>query len=147
VTLGPVRHHRVLDGCVEPECLDRIHRMLAELWSADSHIAEVDRTHFETAVIEVAGNIVRHGRSAAGFCCRVVIRVYDSAVEAVFTDSADPVDLAAIDALLDPTADTWPDEMAKHGRGLALARAAVDELTYQRIDQFNQWRVCRVRTE
>jgi anti-sigma regulatory factor (Ser/Thr protein kinase) len=141
---------------------------------------------FETAVIEVAGNIVRHGRSPNGFRCRVTIGVYDTALEALFEDTADEIDPAAIDpaaidpaaidpaaidpaaidpaaidpaaidpaavdpAAVDPVLDSisegWLDEMADHGRGLALARAAVDELTYQRVDGVNQWRVRRVRT-
>ena len=70
---GPVRQQRVLDGCVQPECLDRIRDLLAELWLTDGAIAEVDRNLFETAVIEVAGNIVRHARSADGFDCRVTV--------------------------------------------------------------------------
>ena len=76
----------------------------------------------------------------------MTIGVYDTALEAVFRDTADEVDSAAICAVLDPAVDIWLDEIAEHGRGLALARAVVDELTYQRIDGVNQWRVCRVRT-
>ena len=146
MTTGPVRHQRVLDSCVEPECLDRIHQLLAELWIAEGGIAEIDRMLFETAVIEVAGNVVRHRRSPNGFRCWVTLGVYDTALEAVFRDTADALDPAAVEPVLERAAEVWPDETAEHGRGLALARSMVDELSYQRFDGVNQWRVCRVRT-
>ncbi len=59
-------------------------------------------------------------------------------VEARFTDTGRPT-------LVDLAAAAMPGELAEDGRGLALARAAVDELSYERDGAVNRWRIVRRR--
>lgn len=132
-------HVRVLDGCVEPECLNRISDELHQLWAEVGNVVELDRMMFEIAIVELAGNVVQHRRSADGFECRVTIRVHPGSLEAVICDSGDLVAVDITDGVL-------PDDLAEQGRGLPMARAAVDELTYERVGERNRWRISRDRT-
>ena len=50
----------------------------------------------------------------------------------MFTDEGDPADV-------DLTTVTMPDAMAERGRGLALAKACLDQLTYRRDSTGNHW--------
>ena len=139
----------VLRVGAHPESLDRVHELLARLWT-DDDMPAVDRMQFETAVAEVAANIVEH--AADGRDVTLVLRVsrWPDRVEARFEDdgaeahvdldaasmpeSGDPDDLDAVLAL------------AEDGRGLALARAAVDELVYEREGSTNRWFLVRRRS-
>jgi serine/threonine-protein kinase RsbW len=133
-------HVRVLDDCVQPECLDRISDELQQLWAEAGNVADLDRMMFEIAIVELAGNVVQHRHGAgAGFECRVTIRVLPGSLEAVICDSGDRVDV-------DISGATMPDDLAEQGRGLPMARGAVDELTYERVGEKNRWRISRDRT-
>lgn len=97
---------------------------------------------FATAVGEIAANIIRHALPAsteeAGF--QLQLRLYLSRVEAEFTDRGLPFDAGA------EAPHTTPDAGAlwEHGYGLALARAALDELRYERGDSgCNTWRLIK----
>ncbi len=129
---------RTLQHCVRPADLDRIHQMLADLWSDDGAVDGQDRIGFELAVIEVAGNIAEHNLQAPGFECDVVVRIQPDQLEAEFSDTGALVEI-------DLESAEMPDEMMEHGRGLALAKAAVDELTYRRFGGINTWRIRRRR--
>lgn len=141
--LAGVPHEIVLDLPVEPESVDQVQDALERLWDG-SDVAAVDRIRFETAVVEVAGNVVEHAYSfdqQAGNAgmreLAVRFRLAADSVEAVISDNGLPmeIDLAAV---------TMPGEEAESGRGLALAVAAVDELRYERDGGRNRWTmVCR----
>lgn len=137
--MTPTGLERVLDDCVNPECLGRIHEALAQLWTEAGDVVDIDRTMFEIAVIEVAGNVVQHNGRGPGFDCRITIRISDATLVAQFCDTG-------VNADVDLEAATLPDEESEHGRGLAMARAAADELTYERIDGRNSWLITRRRT-
>ena len=127
-----------LEGRADLECVERVHDLVDELWV---HVPDVDlmeRYRFETAVIEVAGNIVEHG--GADIRLRLWLLVRPEKIEAQFRDTGRPVDLQAAVARV-------PDPMAEAGRGIALARSAVDEVTYDRTGSTNRWRVLLRRNE
>ena len=48
----------------------------------------------------------------------------------------EPIDLSSV---------AMPDELAESGRGLALAMAAVDDLSYEREGGRNLWRLTCIR--
>ena len=49
-----------VEGPAEPVWLDQVHAALDRLWTVSAEVPELDRIRFETAVIEIATNIVRH---------------------------------------------------------------------------------------
>jgi serine/threonine-protein kinase RsbW len=70
---------------------------------------------------------------------RLTLRADANRIEAVFTDDGVAVDLAA-------TRSRPRHELAESGRGLVLARATLDEFTYDRAGELNVWRLVRRRS-
>ncbi|WP_052437035.1 ATP-binding protein [Georgenia sp. SUBG003] len=92
---------------------------------------------FETAVIEVAGNVVEHGRPEGRVVYRFRLAVLPDRVVARL-EAGQEVDG-------DPGAPGLPDPLAEQGRGLALTRAVLDEFSYERLDGTNVWHLVRYR--
>ena len=111
-----------------------------EWWTALGGGQGATRFAFETAVVEIATNIVRHTERAEGRSGRAYILelVGDaSTVSAVFTDNGKPAEI-------DLSTVTMADVEDEGGRGLALALAALDSLDYRHVDGRNVWTlVCR----
>lgn len=122
-----------------PACLDRLHGLLQAAWAEHPGVGPSDRTMFEIAVTEVAGNIVEHAAAGASLEVAVRVHVTELRLEATFEDGGPEVDV-------DVESAGMPDELAESGRGLALARRAVDEVSYRREGPVNHWRVVRRRT-
>jgi serine/threonine-protein kinase RsbW len=129
-----------------PESLDLVHPALDQLWSLNDSVPPRDRFRFETAVVEVFANIVEHAfhadevAEASGRRLDLVLAVRSGAVEADFSDNGRPV-------ALDLSNVTMPDPDAEEGRGLAMAIASLDDLSYERSEGRNRWRlVCWVTT-
>lgn len=119
-----------------PECLDRIQDLLDQVWDDGPAVSPSDRMTFSTAVVEVAGNIVAHACGSAPVEIDLLISLHPDRVEARLLDTGEPADLP-------PGPLAMPGPMEEHGRGLPLARAAVDELTYSRTGSTNSWRLVR----
>ncbi|GAB2860597.1 ATP-binding protein [Nocardioides pacificus] len=123
--------------------LERVHDLVEQLWEVHPHVPATDRARFETAVIEILGNIVEHafaldGGNVEARRFSVVLSVTDTEVVGVLRDNGIP-------AAIDLSAVTMPDFEAESGRGLALAVAALDDLTYERVEACNHWTLtCRV---
>jgi serine/threonine-protein kinase RsbW len=125
---------RLLEADVALESLDLVHDTLAAWWNEVGEVDVRTRFAFETAVIEIAGNVIEHTIAAEAAQGRhfTLELVADDALTATFRDDGLPV-------ALDLSAVTMADEDDESGRGLALALAAVDRLDYQRVDGRNVW--------
>lgn len=114
--------------------LDVVHATLARLWQG---LAEPPperwRMFFEIAVAEVAANIVEH---AVPSTMTMRLRMTAQEVVAEFTDTGRGWSGT-------PTAQALLDEMAERGRGLALARSALDDMAYERVEGVNRWRLVK----
>jgi serine/threonine-protein kinase RsbW len=133
----------VLSAPATPEMLDLVHDVLERFWGAHPDVATVDRVRFETAVIEVLGNIVEHAYeldapAAGDRRFDVVLVASETELVASFGDDGVPmaIDLSTV---------AMPDELAESGRGLALAIAALDDLSYEREGGRNLWRLTCLR--
>lgn len=129
----------VLRTPADPDCLDSVHDLLDELWYRAPEVSDLDRMTFETAVAEVAANIVQHAGDRRGVDLALTLSACADCVEAQFRDTGQPVgvDLDALPA---------PSVSAESGRGIAIARATVDEVSYHREGEENYWRLLRHRT-
>jgi anti-sigma regulatory factor (Ser/Thr protein kinase) len=131
---------RSLALCAKPECLDRVHDLLDDLWSDAPGVEPGDRIGFETAVVEVLANIVEHaGDGTTRVDLNLELQAYRDRFEALFSDTGR-------EARVDLAAACLPRDLDEEGRGLALARAAADEVAYEREGSLNRWRVVRRRT-
>jgi serine/threonine-protein kinase RsbW len=112
--------------------------MLKSVWDA-SDVSATDRLSFETALIELAGNIIRHRDQGVSISYTLTIEASDDRLAAILSDSG-----AAVDIDLSPRA--MPDQLAEAGRGLPLVQALVDEFEYSRTAGQNHWRISRMLT-
>ena len=117
------------------DCLDRVHDLMAQLWQRRPEISDLDRMLFTTAVMEIAGNIVEHGDSST---VSVTLRADADRLMAQLVDNGSPGEV-------DLNADL-PDDVVESGRGLPLARLAVDEISYEHRNGHNGWRLVRRRS-
>lgn len=128
-----------------PESIELVHPALEQLWSTHGEVPLRDRVRFETAVIEIFANVVEHAFRADGDHTLDDGRRLDltlctdrDEVEAIFTDNGQPVEL-------DLSEVTMPTDLVESGRGLAMAIAALDHLSYERTGGCNRWRLaCRL---
>lgn len=126
-----------LSATVSPDAagLDDVHALLDRFWRECSPGSEADRLAVEIALAEIAGNVVRHG-AGAPYTVRLArdgIAVVAEVDEPGRRLAADIVDTCAL-----------PGDDAEGGRGLALARAAVDDLDYRHDGGTNHWTIRRV---
>ncbi|MCF6376470.1 ATP-binding protein [Nocardioides KLBMP 9356] len=121
---------------VEEAVIDHVQDRLDAFLDRDPTVADTDRTRFEMALVEIVGNIVEHAFAAdadeGGRRLSVDLRLAPDRIEATLADNGVPheLDLGSV---------TMPDTDAVSGRGLALAVAAVDDLSYERVDGRNHW--------
>ncbi|MGY1605145.1 ATP-binding protein [Geodermatophilus sp. SYSU D00815] len=122
----------------EAASLDRLHAAVAELWTEEPGVGSADRLAFETALAEVAGNVVQHATAGLGLDLTVDLAVHPDRLEARLSDRGRAASVRLDDVVL-------PDELAESGRGLALAVAAVDQVDYRHEDGVNHWLLVRRR--
>lgn len=133
--MGGEHSEYTLEGFAVPGELDRVHALLERVGSEHPDLDHTDLMLFETAIIEIATNVVEHGQPQGAVQWRFVLRVRPDDVEAELHDSAQEfqVDLDA----------RMPDVDAESGRGLPLAHALLDEIELDRADDANHWRMVR----
>lgn len=122
-----------------PDTVDAVHDLLDRLWVAEPTITDEDRMRFETALIELASNVVQHGDGGTGVDWSVAVTCDPSELRAHVTDSAAPVSLDLDGAI------TMPAELAEDGRGLAFVRLLVDTATFSHTPTGNEWRISKSR--
>ncbi|WGL50590.1 ATP-binding protein [Nocardioides sp. BP30] len=133
--------HFRLSVPARPQSLDLVHPAIEQLWSAHPEVGELERLRFETAVIEIFANVVEHAfrndpedPDGDGRRLDLVLAVTGAQVEATFTDNGQPAEL-------DLSVVTLPDADSESGRGLAMAIAALDDLSYEHEGGRNRWRL------
>ena len=125
-----------------PSSLEQVHGLIAHLFEDAGVTSMVDQIRFETAVIEVANNILEHSRrtdppSDEPRTFDLLLHGDETVLTAEFRDDGRPVEI-------DFEQISMPGEDAEDGRGLALALATVDEISHEHRDGLNVWRlICR----
>ena len=126
-------------GPAQEGCLDRIHDLINQLWRVHQDVTDTDRIMFTTAVLEVANNIVTHSGARSGVSISLALTADPTLLSAEFRDDGSPAEVNLETVAL-------PGDSAESGRGLALARMALDEFSYKRGKDLNQWRLTRRRS-
>lgn len=119
-----------------PDNVDLVHDLLSQVWDNSPFVPVADRIRFETALIELVSNVVRHADDGTGVSCSLRIDASRGEVEARLSDSGVPGDIELGDA-------TMPGGDAESGRGLALIKSLVDDVDYTRTAGENHWRISR----
>jgi serine/threonine-protein kinase RsbW len=115
-----------------PDDVDTVHDYIQRVWSTAPELDAMDKLKIETAVVELAANIIAHANGGDAVQGKVSLTVDDESIRCRITDTAraSEVDLGDRD---------MPDELAESGRGIAFIQRLVDVLHYERRDGENVW--------
>ena len=119
------------------EGLDILHRSIQLLREATGR-AQDDRALilFETALGEIGGNVLTHGRPPGiERPVEYTLRLDGRTLVASLSDSGLPVH--------EHLSREMPAHDSEAGRGLAMARSLLDELGYERDGDLNRWRLVK----
>ena len=127
--------HATLTGL--DEALQTLHHSVDLLRAAARRpLDERSLMLFETALGEIGANVLTHGRPGGHHeDVAYVLRFDGDRASASFTDRGPAVD--------DHLSREMPEPLSESGRGLAMARALLDELGYQRDGDLNTWRLVK----
>jgi anti-sigma regulatory factor (Ser/Thr protein kinase) len=141
--------HEMVELPALVEQLEAVRLCITHFWAATERRLAYPlpvqlRQEFETAVIEIANNIVRHAYppSAAAATMWMELTYNRCCIVAHFIDSGVPFTRS-----LPSTRAEMPDplELPERGWGLQIVHALVDELSYTRNpDGTNHWRLRKV---
>ena len=130
--------HYEIEGLAVPRDMEQLHDLLERAAAEHPHVPASDVMMFETAVMELANNVVEHGRPVGQVTWYFRLEVSPDSLTARLADSGE--EHAGWDAATGPE---MPDELAESGRGLPLASAVLDELDYRRNGTSNVWTMVR----
>jgi serine/threonine-protein kinase RsbW len=120
---------------VPPGNVDAVHALLESVWADAPRIPMMERFKFETALLELASNVVKHADGGSGLWCTLEIDAHPARIEATVLDDGEPSDLQVL------VPRDMPDALSESGRGLAMIQALVDDLEYSREGTTNRWRI------
>jgi serine/threonine-protein kinase RsbW len=129
----------LIEGLAVPESLDQLHDLLERVGQEHPDLDGADLMMFETAVIEVAGNVVEHGHPPGRVTWAFRLTVFPDRLEAQLSDSGEEYPGGAWGTAMPA------DLLQENGRGLALATAVLDSLRYERATGSNHWMMLRQR--
>lgn len=121
-----------------PDDVDAVHEFLETVWAKNPDVSEFDRMAFETALIELASNVLQHASGEGGVTCVLSVTADENGLAASLADTADAGGIVLLNREM-------PDELSESGRGIALIQALVDDLRYERVDERNVWTITRAR--
>ena len=130
--------------------LDALHATIERFWNAcDQALAPPPsgawRSAFDTAVVEVGTNIMRHAcADLPGAEMRLRLRLRPGAVVACFSDTGRAYQASAPIAFASPIHDVMA--LPEGGMGLAIAHTALDRFRYRRTNLVNIWRLVKTFT-
>lgn len=122
----------IFEALSAPDTLLNIRETLGRIWQAHADVPMSIRAEIAIASAEIAANIVEHAAVDRPVQIRMECSVLADEVQIRFIDDGRELDV-------DLNAVRLPDEMAGRGRGLAIARAVLRNLSYQRTENRNRW--------
>jgi len=128
-----------VQGIAAPACFEDLHQLLERVSEDHPDVRRTDLDMLETAIIEIAGNVVEHGCPPGQVAYTLYLWVTETTLKSVLVDSGSEVSSE------DRESPDRPDDMAEEGRGLLLAEAVLDEFRYERRDGHNTWTMIRGR--
>jgi serine/threonine-protein kinase RsbW len=116
--------------------LDVLHRSIERLRQSTGRAPDDENLMlFETALGEIGSNVLTHGRPKGSEPVEYALHFDGQVVVASLSDGGAPVD--------DHATRRMPHAASEAGRGLAMARALLDELGYERDGSVNRWRLVK----
>ena len=119
-----------------PDDVDTVHALLENVWRDSPNVSMIDRMSFETALIELVSNVIRHADSGLGVICTLTVEVTPDRIDATIRDTGEPGNVELVGRAM-------PGDLAESGRGIPLIQALVDDLSYEREGNLNRWNLHR----
>jgi len=124
-----------VEGFAVPDELESVHALLSRVAADHPEIDPMDVMLFETAVIEIANNVVEYGEPEGEVRWRLTLRVTDDEIQADLDDTGQEFEAF--------TGAVMPGEDAEGGRGLAIAESMFDKIELERADGLTHWTMVR----
>lgn len=121
----------VLETVTGPGTLEAIQAGLDEFFVSHRHVPGAVRMNLSIAAAEIGANIIEHAGAGHTIHLRMEVGLFPDEIRIDFTDDGAPAEMDLAEVAL-------PDDDAESGRGLTIAQAVLDELTYHR-DAVNHW--------
>ncbi|KPG76654.1 hypothetical protein AEQ27_15295, partial [Frigoribacterium sp. RIT-PI-h] len=115
--------------------MDLVQNAFESWWTSLGDDSLETRFSFETAIVEIAANVIEHSRRSEADLGRrftLELSATDDRLTAVFHDNGMPSDI-------DLSAVSMADLEDEDGRGLALALLSLESLDYRHEDGRNVW--------
>ena len=125
-----------MDLSSPPDDINTVQDLMQDVWAASPNVSTIDRFSFETALVELAANVIAHADAGAGVSCNLTVTIAADRIDAELSDSGQGGDF-------DLSNSEMPDDMSESGRGLPIIRALVDHLQYDRVGLVNHWKISR----
>lgn len=126
---------RTVTLVVPPGDVDEVHESVDDLWTLNDDLGPGERMRFETALLELAGNVIEHTEGQERLLCELTLLRTRTSLEAVLSDSGAAVRVPFRRSMPDPT------ELKESGRGIAMIELLMDDFTYERDADGNRWRL------
>jgi serine/threonine-protein kinase RsbW len=126
---------RSFRGLATPDAIEAVHDDLDAVWADAPFVPAMDQMVFTTAVIETASNVVQHGRPAAD----VPVELGVDLTVSLRRLKAKVIAYNAVEPIVPLDDPSLPADDEESGRGLALIKALVTTLTFERHDETNTW--------
>ena len=121
-----------IEAAAGPDFPGEIQQTLDDVFAEHREVPAAIRIEMGIAAAEVGNNILDHAGRGTDLRVRMEVWVLGDHMRVEFTDDGLPADM-------DLASIRMPDVMAESGRGLALARASVREMSYRREVDGNRW--------
>lgn len=119
--------------------INTVHNFIENVWESNPELDAMDRLRFETALIELAANVIQHGGKGGSIVATVSLSIDDDVIRGQIVDQSEA---GAVELGL----REMPDEYAESGRGIAFIQRLVDVLHYERNGGDNLWMIEKRRT-
>lgn len=126
---------RTVTLVVPPSDVDEVHTSVDDLWELNADLGASERMRFETALLELAGNVIEHAEGQERLLCELTLLRTSTTLEAVLSDSGAAAHVPFRRQMPDPA------ELAESGRGIAMIELLMDDFTYERDPDGNRWRL------
>ncbi|MFN3707643.1 SpoIIE family protein phosphatase [Microcella sp.] len=125
-----------------PDTVDTVHDLLDELWPSVPNVSPRDRMALDTAIIELAANVIQHANRGKSISATLTVIAFRDRIEVTLSDSGE---IGEVD--IEGRSMPAPESLAESGRGIALMKALVDTIEHRRVDGFNHWTLVRAREQ
>ena len=124
----------ILSTLAQRAALDQIEQTFVDLWKSHDNVPHHIRLQLGIAIAEIVANIIEHATKGLDRPVRLQMsaHVRTRQVHVQFSDDGipNPVHLSEV---------SMPAELAERGRGIPLAKAVLDQLSYERAGGRNRW--------